>query len=248
MSTHVSEKKSRGARFIATVPGKMSSPPTLRILVVALCTLVAQVAVAQTGTANLQGAVTSAADDKPVADVVVTVSSPAMLGEQYVVTDSAGFYRIPSLPPGVYELRLEMPGYRPYVRSGIDLHAAATVRVNAVMLPETLQAEEVVVVGKTPSVDVGSSSVGVSVNKELVQRVPLSPPGSKGSASRSFESVATVAPGASADQYGTSLNGATSPENGYKIDGLSVGNPGFGTLGTPLSSEFVKEVNVVSGG
>ncbi len=32
------------------------------------------------------------------------------------------------------------------------------------------------------------------------------------------------------------------------IDGLSVGNPGNGTIGTPLSTEFVKEVNVISGG
>jgi outer membrane receptor protein involved in Fe transport len=226
----------------------MTSPPWLRLVVALSITFVAQVAVAQTGTATLQGVVTSAADDTPVADVVVTVTSPASLGEQMVVTDSAGFYRIPSLPPGVYELRLEMDAFRPYSRTGIELRADSTIRVNAVMLPETLQAETVVVVGKTPSVDVGSSSVGANVNKELVQRVPLAVPGSKGGASRSFEAVAVVAPGASGDQYGTSLNGTSSPENGYKIDGLSVGNPGFGTLGTPLSSEFVKEVNVVTGG
>ena len=228
--------------------GKMSSPPTLRLIVAFCLLLVTQVAVAQTGTATLQGTVTSAADDKPVADVVVTVTSPALLGEQMVVTDSAGYYRIPSLPPGQYTMRLEMDAYRPYDRTGIDLRADATIRVNAVLLPETLQAETVVVVGKTPAVDVGSSSTGASLNSEFTRRVPLSQPGTKGSANRSIESVATVAPGASSDQYGTSMNGTTSPENGYKIDGLSVSNPGFGTLGTPLSTEFVKEVNVVTGG
>jgi outer membrane receptor protein involved in Fe transport len=216
-----------------------------------LCALVlsfAQTALAQTGTATLQGVVTSAADDKPVADVVVTVTSPNLQGEQLVVTDGSGFYRVPSLPPGVYTLHLELETFRPYVREGIELRADSTIRVNAVLLPETLQAEEVIVVGKTPSVDVGSSSVGANINKELVQRVPIGVPGSKGGASRSFESVAAIAPQASGDQYGTSINGASSPENGYKIDGLSVNNPGFGTLGTPLSSEFVKEVNVVTGG
>lgn len=223
-------------------------PPIVRLAFCALVLSFAQVALAQSGTATLQGVVTSAADDKPVADVVVTVTSPSLLGEQLVVTDGSGFYRIPSLPPGVYTLILDRETFRPYQREGIELRADSTIRVNAVLLPETLQAEEVVVMGKTPSVDVGSSSVGTNINKELVQRVPLSLPGTKGSASRSFESVATVAPGASGDQYGTSIAGATSPENGYKIDGLSVGNPGFGTLGTPLSSEFVKEVNVVTGG
>jgi hypothetical protein len=38
------------------------------------------------------------------------------------------------------------------------------------------------------------------------------------------------------------------PENLYLIDGLSVNNPGFGTLGTPLTAEFMDEINVVSGG
>ena len=40
----------------------------------------------------------------------------------------------------------------------------------------------------------------------------------------------------------------TSPENLYLIDGLSVNNPAYGTLGTPLTSEFVDEVNVITGG
>ena len=32
------------------------------------------------------------------------------------------------------------------------------------------------------------------------------------------------------------------------VDGLNVGNPGYGTIGTPLSTEFVKEVSVITGG
>ena len=32
------------------------------------------------------------------------------------------------------------------------------------------------------------------------------------------------------------------------LDGLSVSNPGFGLVGTALSTEFIKEVNVVTAG
>ncbi|MBI4701785.1 MAG: TonB-dependent receptor plug domain-containing protein [Deltaproteobacteria bacterium] len=73
-------------------------------------------------------------------------------------------------------------------------------------------------------------------------------PGTKGSAARSFESLAETTPGAANDRYGSSLNGTTSPENNYVIDGVSVNDPAFGVLGTPLSIEFVEEVNVISGG
>ncbi|APR77795.1 Trehalose synthase [Minicystis rosea] len=178
----------------------------------------------------------------------MTVTSPALQGEQTVVTDKAGAYRIPNLPPGDYTLRLEGDSYKPYSRGGIALHVNTTIRVNAEMLPEGLKAEEVVVVGKAPTVDVGSASTGVTLNQDFVSRIALNPPGGKAAASRSFESLAGVAPGAAADTYGVSVAGTTSPENAFVIDGVSVNDPAFGTLGTPLSVEFVKELGVITGG
>ncbi|APR81344.1 Hypothetical protein A7982_06691 [Minicystis rosea] len=65
---------------------------------------------------------------------------------------------------------------------------------------------------------------------------------------RSFEGLAEVAPGAVADRYGVSISGTTSPENQYVIDGLSVNNPAFAVIGTPLSIDFVKEANIITGG
>jgi hypothetical protein len=211
--------------------------------------LFSSVAFAQTsGAGVLTGVVVDATDKKPVADVVVTVTSPALQGEQVVVTDSSGFYRIPGLPAGDYTLRLEKESFRPYARGGIAVRGDSTLRANAQLLPESLKAEEVVVVAKSPTVDVGSSSTGSSITKDFTRRVPVAAPGGKGSASRSFEAVAATTPGAKSDAFGVSVNGASSPENSYVIDGLSVNNPGTGVIGTPLSMEFVDELNVISGG
>lgn len=202
------------------------------------------------GTGVLTGTIVDAATKKPLADVVVTATSPALQGEQTVVTDGSGSYRIPNLPPGNYSLRVDRDAYRPYSRGGISMRGNSTLRVNAELLPEnvTLKAEEVVVVGKAPTVDVGSSSTGISLNSDFTSRIALNPPGGKAAASRSFESLAAVAPGAQADTYGVSINGTTSPENAFQIDGVSVNDPAFGILGTPLSVEFIKEVGVISGG
>ena len=200
------------------------------------------------GSGVLTGTILDTATKRPIPDVVVTVTSPSLQGEQTVVTDRSGSYRIPNLPPGPYVLRLEGDGYKPYSRGGITLRLDSTIRVNAELLPEGLKAEEVVVIGKAPTVDVGSSSTGVVINQEFISRLALSPPGGKGAASRSFESLATVAPGAQSDAFGVSIAGTTSPENAFLIDGVSVSDPAFGILGTPLSSEFVKEMNVITGG
>jgi hypothetical protein len=202
---------------------------------------------AQQGTGALTGTVFDAASRKPLADVIVMVTSPALQEAQYSTTDASGFYRIPGLSPGAYKIRFEKEGFFPSEQDGIALRADVTFRLNPSLAAAQGEATEVVVKVR-PTVDVGSSTSSTSLNSEILKRVPVSAPGGKGSASRSFESVATVAPGANADNYGTGINGASSPENHYSVDGLSVGNPGKGTVGTQLSSEFVEEVNVVTAG
>ncbi|WP_437581724.1 TonB-dependent receptor [Sorangium sp. So ce887] len=210
--------------------------------------LTAVPALAQTGNSVLIGRVIDASSKAPVADVVVTATSPALQGEQLVVTDGTGQYRIPNLPPGDYTLRLEKESYKPYVRSGIAVRTGTTLRVNVELLPEALKAEEIVVVGRAPTVDVGSSTVGQSITEDFTRRIAVAPPSGKGAASRSFESIASTTPGAQADEYGTSIAGTSSPENQYVIDGLSVNDPAYGIIGTPLTMEFIKEVNVIAGG
>lgn len=195
----------------------------------------------------LTGTVRDGETKKTVSDVVVTATSPALQGEQLVVTDATGQYRIPNLPPGEYTLRYEKESFKPHARPGITLRVGSTIRLNVDLLPEALK-ETIVVTASAPVVDVGSNSTGVNVSSDFVSRIAVSPPSGKGGATRSFESLAEVAPGATPDKYGVSISGTTSPENQYVIDGLSVNNPAFGILGTQLPVEFVKEVNIITGG
>ncbi len=217
-----------------------------RALVLA-ASLFGSAALAQ-GSAVLTGTVVDASTKQPVPDVVVTASSPGLQGEQVVVTDSSGLYRIPQLPPGVFVIRLEKESYKPFSRGDIQVRVDRTIRVNVELLPDALKAEEIVVVGRAPVIDVGSTNTGINVGAEFVRNISVSRPGGKGSASRSFESLAEFAPGANADAYGMSISGTTSPENSFVIDGLSVNDPAYGILGTPLSVEFIQEVNVITGG
>jgi len=210
--------------------------------------LLPSAALAQASTSVLIGNVVDSSTKQPVADVVVTATSPSLQGEQVVVTDATGLYRVPQLPPGTYTLRFEKETYRPFVRAGIDVAADRTLRLNIELLPETAGTETVTVVGTPPTIDIGSSTTGTTINQDFVRNLAVSQPGGLSGANRSFDSLATTAPQANGDYYGVGINGATSPENLYLIDGISVNNPGFGTLGTPLTAEFMDEINVVSGG
>ncbi len=211
----------------------------------AVSAFVSSLAFAQ-GTAVVTGIVTDAATNKPVPDVVVTATSPALQGEEIVVTDSAGLYRLAQLPPGVYTLRLEKESYKPYSRTEIQVRTDRTVRVNIQLQPEAIQSENIVVVGKPPTVDVGTTNTGVTVGKDFIANIAFIQP--NGSGVRTFESLASVAPQVIADDYGYGFSGAQSPENLYLVDGVSVSDPAFGINGAQFPVEFVEEANVVTGG
>ncbi|HUM13697.1 MAG TPA: TonB-dependent receptor [Myxococcaceae bacterium] len=213
-----------------------------------LVLLVAPATRAQSGISVLTGTVVDSSTRAPVSDVVVTATSPTLQGEQVVVTDASGLYRVPQLPPGIYSLRFEKESYRPYSRSGIDVAADRTLRLNVELLPETAGVENIAVVGTPPTIDVGSSTVGTTVSQDFVRNLPVARPGGLSGANRSFDSLATLAPTANADAYGVSISGSQSPENSYLIDGLAVNDTAYGVNGSPLTIEFIDEVNVITGG
>nr|WP_244224424.1 von Willebrand factor type A domain-containing protein [Corallococcus sicarius] len=177
------------------------------------------------------GTVISAETKQPQSDVVITATSPALQGEQTVVTNALGIYRIPQLPAGVYTLRFEKEGLKPYARGDIQLKAQRTLRVNVELVNDPLlYTVEVSGAGvpKPPTIDVGASNAGVNVDQEFMKRIAVARPAGKGGAARSFESLAELAPGARSDGYGVSINSTTSPEGGYVVEGLSTNDPAFG--------------------
>jgi Ca-activated chloride channel family protein len=172
---------------------------------------------------TIVGTVLDAGTKQPVPDVVITATSPSIQGEQTVVTDVQGQYRIPHLPPGVYVLRFEKESFKPFTRADIHLRPHRTIRVNVELLPSSFT-EELVTTAAPPSIDVGSTTAGVSADEQFVRRIAVARPGGRGAAARSFESLAEVAPG------------TTSPENGYVVDGLSLEESAYGIHRSPESS------------
>jgi hypothetical protein len=202
-------------------------------------------AFAQQSAGILTGRLTNAKTGQPLADVAVVVTANSLPGEQSVMTDASGYYRIPGLPAGIYNIQAFRGGFQPASRSNVRLSAGQMIRVNVPMLAQG--EKDVSVIVEAPQIDIGSSQTGVNVGREFISRVPLIAPSSQGGAVRSFDAVAQVAPGARADATGPALGGATSPENNYVVNGVNTANTAFGTNGSPLSIEFMDEVQVITG-
>ncbi|MFP2960838.1 von Willebrand factor type A domain-containing protein [Myxococcus sp. 1LA] len=191
------------------------------LLLFALSSLAQSDAGTNPNTSTIIGTVIDAQSRQPAADVVVTATSDNLQGERTVVTDAQGHYRIPQLPPGAYTLRFEKEQFKPYARSAIQLRLNRTIRVNVELLPESL-GEVMEIVGAPPTIDVGSTTMGVNVDQEFIKRIAVARPGGKGGASRSYESLAEAAPGPKNDNYGVSINGPPAST----LPSQPVGRPG----------------------
>lgn len=223
------------------------------LTIAAACFLFAGDALAQ-DQGSIIGDVIDGESGEPVAGVTVTAASDSLQGRVSAVSDGQGRFRIDGLPIGTYALAFEKPGVSAEPITDIQLRAGATLRYDAVVYSEGSPLYGVgggstgVVRVTAPVVDVGSTQSGGTINSDITRRVPLVAPGVKGGANRSFESAAAAMPQVQNDNFGASVNGATSVENQYVIDGISVNNTAYGYLGSPLSLEFIEELSVVTGG
>jgi hypothetical protein len=205
-------------------------------------------------TSVLTGTVTDATTGKPLSDVVVTATSPALEGERSIVTSAAGTFRILELSPGTYSMRFSKPSYKPLTKEGLELKLDRTLRVNAQLAVIAPPPTAVAPVAAAPAaVDASNATQGLNVTRAFIERVALVRPNATGQ--RVFESLAQATPQVSADAYGFGFNGGVSPENLYLIDGVTVNDPTFGSLRTPvgiggaqLPLEFLERVNVMTSG
>jgi hypothetical protein len=192
-------------------------------------------AVASPTSGAIFGRVVDQDRQQPLDGVTVVASGPQ--GDQAVLTDGKGQYELRGLPIGDYLVR--------FFRGAVAIERSATVlmdqtvRVNA-RLPSAPEAvQTIAVTQRAPAIDVGSTRVGVTLNRDFAANVPNS---------LSLSGLLEKAPGAFSDPVGLALSGGTGLENVYYLDGLNVTALTDGALGINPLLPFLEEVEVVSAG
>lgn len=179
-------------------------------------------------------------------DVVVSITGPSIDGEIVVVTDEFGEFRAP-VPPDVVSLRFEKEGFRPYVRTNLDLCERQDVSIEVTLLPEETGYETVCTFGcGTSMVDVGAAAEGRTAFLSSLASVPLAPPFAPGGVSRSFDTLLRVLPGMRAGTGGSRNGTDPSRELAASLDGISVREPIVGLLAVPVASALVDEASALT--
>jgi len=143
------------------------------MLLVVLVLAVSATLSAQVGQAgSIRGHVWDA-QKAPLPGVTITVSGPALMGKQSVVSGVDGNYKFPPiLPPGVYKVVAELQGFSTVTRENISVRVAAIVEVSFDLQQEAIN-KEITVVAPSPVVDVVSTSISQNATNEIIETLPF---------------------------------------------------------------------------
>jgi hypothetical protein len=212
---------------------------------------------AQVAGATMSGTVTDASG-AALAGAQVAIRDNDTGITRTATADGAGFYTVPNLQPGNYEVTFTAPGFATEVQSGVTLTVGLQQVLNMKMkvgqVTETVQ-----VSGEAPSVQLESSSISNTIEDTTVRELPLN--------GRDWTSLATLQPGVAPmgslqlstnnfqrgnRGFGTqmSISGGRPQQNNFRLDGINVNdyvNSGPGSvLGIALGVDAIAEFSVIS--
>jgi hypothetical protein len=186
------------------------------------CLAVAAAARAQVAAAAITGVVRDPTGTA-VPGVTVTVTNIGTNLRRIAVTTAAGVYTAPSLAPGRYRIEVELPGFKPIRRDGLNLSTGERARLDFTIAVGDVR-EQVTVVGDVPIVRAETAGLGAVVEHEQLVQLPLN--------GRVFVSLAALAPGVALPPNSQlpRINGGRPRTNEYLFDGISVLQPEPGQI------------------
>jgi hypothetical protein len=197
-------------------------------------------AVAQETGGGIRGRVTDAQG-------LVTPSATATAtNRQTAVTRSAvsgadGTYRLDDLPPGRYQVIVELPGFRSSFSDDVIVVLGRTVTVDVTLQPGDIREVVEVAADSRKSIDIRSSTISHNVTGDEFDLLPKA---------RSFVAIAATSASVNLGQIegGIQVNGASSAENTYTIDGVVTTSLLNGVSRQDTIFEYLQEVQVKTGG
>ena len=177
--------------------------------------------------------------------VTVTVARPDTGFQQSLVTDAIGTARAIALPPGTYDVRLELAGFATIDQKGLTLRVGQTARITATMKVAQV-AETVNVVAQASLVDVYKTDSSTNIVPEQIQELPV--------ANRDFQSLAFLAPGVQRERGGFRFitnqpvigAGGNASQSTILVDGVDFTDATLGLARARFSQDAIGEFRVIA--
>jgi len=173
----------------------------------------------------------------PVPGASVTVIAAATNRARTVFTGDDGRFVAAGLAPGAYRVRVELAGFRPAVRDGVQLATGETIAIDVTLAVGGVS-EAVTVTGDASLLRSGTSGLGHVVDHRRVVDLPLN--------GRGFIVLAGLVPGVALPPNSQlpRINGGRPRTNEYLFDGISVLQPEPGQVAFFPNVDAIQEFKV----
>ena len=219
----------------------------LAVLVTALALPPLALAQSQAPTAEINGRVVDA-QGGVLPGVTVNATNPETGYNRSAVTNEEGVFVLPLLPPGVYEVTMELSGFGTFkqmVRSTVG----ATTTLNPTMQLAGVQ-EQVTVRAEAPVIETTAPVRTTTLSEDAIDNLPIN--------GRRFQDFITLTPTVQVDTSRGQLSfaGQRGINANVSIDGADYNQPFFGGVrggersnnAFTIPQEAIKEFQVVASG
>src|SRR5215475_4120974 len=165
-------------------------------------------------------------------------------------SDSSGYYIIPNLPPGSYELNVTYTGFEPFARPGVQLRVGQTATLDITLAVQGRREIVVEVTADTPPIEVTRTELSNVIETKQIQNLPIS--------GRLFTDFALLTPGVTTGRTSVgstitefevsrvSFAGMRDLSNQVTVDGADNINTATGSQRAAPPQEAVQEFRVVN--
>src|SRR5262245_42629391 len=164
-------------------------------------------------------------------------------------SDASGYYIVPNLPPGPYELNVTYASFEPYVQSGIQLRVGQTATLDVTLAVQGRR-EVVEVTSQTPAIEPTRTELSNVIETRQIDNLP--------SSDRLFPAFALLPPGVTPARTSVgstitefevtrvSFAGMRDLSNQVTVDGADNINTATGSQRAAPPQEAVQEFRVVN--
>lgn len=175
----------------------------------------------------------------PNADVVVKSIDQGTARE--FKTDLNGFWRVPSLPPGRYQLEVTSKGFEKIIRGPIQVDSSVERAVDVTLKPSGTS-EVVTVTEEAPLIEATRAQISKGVETRRILELP---------GQNTLNGLALLMPGAAPNNNGRPgsgfvVNGGRSRSNNFMLDGANNNDQSLSIPRQNLAPEYLGEFRIIT--
>jgi carboxypeptidase family protein/TonB-dependent receptor-like protein len=201
----------------------------------------------RSSSADLTGTI-SDPSKSPIRGASITATNSAVGMARSAMTDASGVYRIPLLPPGVYEVKIELNGFSTQIKKDVTLTVGQILTLNFEMALGGPK-EAVVIDTDNPLIESERTHQSSTITQRPINELPIN--------GRNFLDFVKLTPGAVEEPptitnnqiaalttSGLSFSGQNGRANSVQIDGVDNNDTSSNGVRPTISQEAVSEFQI----